>query len=242
VKVLFRAPGAPAEALRETCRVVAGRVPLWGYHSSRLVAGGCGGAVLQRAEQLAVEAASQWEDSSSPRVRLSITVSPDGEVAVDVKRRLSSLDVPGGPLASRIDVAVAPTLPQGAAKPANRAWWNEAQRRARMEGAQQAITVTPDGFIVDGGTATLWIVDAAAVFTPPSPPAVAGVARSFLMKAAAEPHIRIAEEPITWDRYLAADEAFLTNAFGGAVAIRGRGGPVLSAVQALFDAMWASAS
>jgi branched-subunit amino acid aminotransferase/4-amino-4-deoxychorismate lyase len=237
----FQAPGAPSEPLRETCRVVAGRIPLWGFHRARLVAGGCSGAVLQHAEELAIEAASQWNSEHSPRVRLSVTVSPDGEAAVDVKRRLSSLDVPGGPIAARIDVAARPTLPDGAAKPANRAWWDEAQRRAKMTGAQQAIVVTPDEHVVDGGTATVWIAEGPVLVTPPAPPAVAGVGRAFLIQAAVRPHIRIAVEPISWERFVAADEAFLTNAFGGVAPIRERGGLVLKAVQALFDEMWRSA-
>jgi branched-subunit amino acid aminotransferase/4-amino-4-deoxychorismate lyase len=238
----FHAPGAPSQPLRETCRIVTGRVPLWGFHRARLVAGGCGGATLQHVEALAIETASQWGDAESPRVRLSLTVSPDGAVAVDARRRLSSLDVPGGPIVARVDGGARPTLPPGAAKPADRAWWDEAQRRAKTAGAHQAIAVTPDELIVDGGTATVWIAEGAALCTPPSPPAVAGVARAFLMAAAVEPRIRVSVEPVSWERFTSADEAFLTNAFGGAVAIRGRGGLVFRAVQALFDEMWRSAS
>ncbi len=237
----FHAPGAPGVALRETCRIVAGRIPLWGFHRARLESGGCTGPFLEHVEEVAVETASQWDGGESPRVRLSLTVSPDGEVAVDAKRRLSSLDVPGGPIVERVDVGAPPSLPAGGSKPANRSWWDEAQRRAKMAGAQQAITVGPDDLIIDGGTASVWIVEGAAVFTPPAPPAVAGVARAFLTAAAVEPRIRIAVEPIPWERFLAADEAFLTNAFGGAVPVRERGGLVFNAVRALFDEMWRSA-
>jgi branched-subunit amino acid aminotransferase/4-amino-4-deoxychorismate lyase len=242
VSVTFRAPGAPSETLRETCRVVAGRVPLWAFHRARLAAGGCGGATLERVEELAIETASQWDSAESLRVRLSLTVSPDGEVAVDARRRLSSLDVPGGPMVARIDVAAPPQLPAGAAKPANRAWWDEAQRRARLAGTHQAIAVTRDGFIVDGGTATVWIAEGPDLSTPPAPPAVAGVARAFLMAAAVEPRIRVSIEPISWERFVEADEAFLTNAFGGAVAVRSRGGLVFNAVRELFEHMWRSAN
>lgn len=231
-------PDAPAAALRETCRVVAGRIPLWAYHRARLVSGGCRAAVLEQVEEAALAAAAEWTGSESPRVRLSLTVSPDGEVAVSAKRRLSSLDVPGGPVAVRIDVVEPPALPQGAAKPADRSWWDEAQRRATFEGGHQAIIVGPGGDIIDGGSATVWVVEGTGVFTPPSPLAVAGVARAFLVQAARDINLSISTEPVSWDRFVAADEVFLTNAFAGPVAVRGRDGMVVRTVGSLFDEMW----
>jgi branched-subunit amino acid aminotransferase/4-amino-4-deoxychorismate lyase len=234
-------PGAPKRSLRETCRVVDGRIPLWPYHRSRLAAGGCSGAVLEDAGARALEAARQWDATESPRVRLTVTVSPDARVVVDVNRRLSSLDVPGGPECVRVEVESAPDLPAGAAKPADRSWWDEAQRRARAEGGHQAVITRPGGAIIDGGTSTVWIVEGAGLFTPPAPLAVAGVARAFLIQAAPDAHIRVAVESITWNRFTQADEAFLTNAFGGVVPVRGRAGAVGRAVAALFDEMWRSA-
>jgi 4-amino-4-deoxychorismate lyase len=238
VSIPIQAPGAPLQALRETCRVVAGRIPLWPYHRARLVAGGCEGAVLEEVELAAIAAASDWNGTASPRVRLSMTVSRDGAIAVDVRRRLSSLDVPGGPVVVRVDVAEMPPLPAGAAKPADRSWWDEVQRRAAFEGGHQAIVVGTDGNVIDGGSATVWVVEGTTIVTPPSPPAVAGVARAFLMQAAPDAHVRIEVEPLSWERYVAADEAFLTNAFGAAVAIRDRGGMVFRAVDSIFEEMW----
>lgn len=194
--------------------------------------------MLDDVEQAAIAAASEWDGPSSPRVRLSVTVSRDGAIAVDTRRRLSSLDVPGGPVAVRVDVADLPPLPAGAAKPADRLWWDEAQRRAAFEGGHQAIIVGPDGQVIDGGSATVWIVEGTTVVTPPSPPAVAGVARAFLLQAAPDAHLRIEVEPLTWERFQAADEAFLTNAFGAAVAVRDREGMVFRTVDSIFDEMW----
>jgi branched-subunit amino acid aminotransferase/4-amino-4-deoxychorismate lyase len=194
--------------------------------------------VLDDVEVRALEAAAEWDDTESPRVRLSITVSDDAGVAVDVRRRLSSLDVPNGPECVRIDVATVPDLPAGAAKPADRAWWDEAQRRARLEGGHQAVIVGPDGCVIDGGSATVWIAEGPVLVTPPAPPAVAGVARAFLIQAAPDAHIRVEVGPLTWERFEQADEAFLTNAFGGVAPVRGRGGMVVRAVGALFEEMW----
>jgi branched-subunit amino acid aminotransferase/4-amino-4-deoxychorismate lyase len=234
-------PGALSRALRETCRVVDGRIPLWPYHRSRLAAGGCSETVLDDVEVRALAAAAEWDHAESPRVRLSITVSPDAAVAIDVRRRLSTLDVPGGPVCVRVDVAGAPDLPAGAAKPADRSWWDEAQRRARLEGGHQAVITGPRGRIVDGGTATVWIAEGPVLITPPAPPAVAGVARAFLIQAAPDAHIRVEVEPVTWRRFERADEVFLTNALAGAAPVRDRGGMVYRAVAQLFEEMWRAA-
>ncbi len=236
-----RAAGAPPVAVRESCRVVGGRVPLWPYHHARLRAAGCTSVTAEAAATLALQAAGEWTASASSRVRLSITVGTDGVASVDVRQRLSSLDVPGGPVAARVDVDAPPLLPPGAAKPADRSWWDEVQRRARLAGAHQGVAVRPDGVIIDGASASVWIVEGGGLITPASPPAVAGVARAFLMRAAPGANVRVAIEPVSWERFLAADEAFLTNAFGGAVAVRDRGDCVFRAVGAMFDEMWASA-
>ncbi len=165
--------------------MVSGRVPLWPYHRERLKAGGCGATLLARIDERVGDAAAEWDSSPGSRSRLTVTVSPTGDVSVGVSQRLSSLDVPGGPVAIRVDVSGPPPLPPGAAKPADRAWWDEAQRYARSVGAHQAIQVGPDGLVVDGGTATVWIAEGGLISTPPAPPAVAGVARAFLLEQAA---------------------------------------------------------
>ena len=233
-----RSKGSPPAALRETCRVVDGRIPLWPYHRARLLAGGCRDGVLDRAESLAIEAAADWGTTGSPRVRLSITIGEDGEVSLDVRRRLSSLDVVHGPIAVRVAAREVPDLPPGAAKPADRGWWDAAQSQARLEGGHQAVIVGPGDEVIDGGTATVWIAEGPRLVTPPSPPAVAGVARAFLMRQAPTIGLHIDVEPISWRRFEVADEAMLTNAFGGVVAVRKRGRYVFEAVSALFDEMW----
>ncbi len=228
----------PAVALRETCRVVAGRVPLWPYHRQRLTAGGCGSVLLDDADVRVKAAAAEWSAAPGSRARLTATVSPRGEVGVSVKQKLSSLDVPGGPVPVRVDVSELPALPRGAAKPAEREWWDEAQRQATAQGGHQAVLVGPDGAIVDGGTASVWVVEGARLVTPPAPPAVAGVARAFLLASADTALFEITVEPVSWERFEAADEAFATNAFGGPVAFRDRGGPTLERVTELFARVW----
>jgi para-aminobenzoate synthetase / 4-amino-4-deoxychorismate lyase len=230
--------GTPDVPLRETCRLTSGRVPLWPYHRRRLASGGCGEALLQAADQLVAREASGWGGPDSSRLRLTLVVSPDARVDASVQRRLSSLDVPGGPVVVFVEAEGDPPLPSCAAKPADRSWWDEAQRRARALGAHQALIVSRDGFVLDGGTASVWAVIDGVLVTPPAPGAVAGVARAFLLDALARGGAPARVEPLEADAATTADELFLTNAFGGAVAVRGRGGPVFEQVAARFAEMW----
>lgn len=228
----------PAIALKETCRVAHGRVPLWPYHRERLRAGGCGEELLARVERIALMAAAESPEAETPRARLTVVVEPDGTVRADVARRLSTLDVPRGPVVARVDVGDGPAPPATPGKPADRSWWDAAHRAARAQRAHQAVLVGAADAVLDGSTACVWIVEDGVAITPPSPPAMPSVSRAFVMAAAERGEISARVEPVTWERFEAADEAFLTNAFGGAVNVRGRGGPVSAAVAQLFARAW----
>lgn len=230
----------PAVTLRETCRVVSGRVPLWPYHRRRLASGGCGEVMLMAADDLVALHAARNPAAPSSRIRLTLLAVLEGSLVVDVKRRLSSLDVPGGPVAVPVaaDPVEPPPLTESAAKPADRSWWDECQLRARARGGDQAIIVAPDGTVIDGGTASVWIVEDGVISTPRAPFAVAGVARAFLLNELGEAGAPVRIDSFTWERFVAADEAFLTNAFGGCVPVRGRGGPVFEAAAAEFARVW----
>lgn len=234
-------PGGPAVALRETCRLVDGRVPLWPYHCARLASGGCGPKTLDAAQEALEKAAAEWAGPASSRLRLTVVVEPSGAARAVVQRRLSSLDVPGGPRAVPVEVDEGPPLPRGAAKPADRRWWDDTQRRARAAGGDQALIVR-DGFVLDGGTASVWAVRGGAVVTPPAPQAVAGVARAFLRAALADAGVSTRVEPLALEDALGADELFCTNAFAGAVALRDQGpGPVTRLAMAAFARLWGGA-
>jgi branched-subunit amino acid aminotransferase/4-amino-4-deoxychorismate lyase len=229
--------GAPDVLLRETCRLVSGRVPLWPYHRRRLASGGCGEDVLRTVDALVEREATGWSGPRSSRLRLTVVATPDGRADVRVQRRLSSLDVPGGPVAAPVEVEGPPPLPAGAAKPADRSWWDAAQLRARSLSADQAVVVH-DGRVLDGGTATVWVVADGVLFTPPAPDAVAGVARAFVLDGCGRAGLSVCVGRVDARMLDDADELFLTNAFAGAVAVRGRGGPVCDAVGAEFTRVW----
>ena len=229
----------PPMPLRETCRLVEGRLPLWTYHRARLARGGCGSELLAEADRVVAEAAGSWTGKASSRLRLTLVVTPDGIAEATVQQRLSSLDVPNGPETAFVEVGEPPWLPPGAAKPADRSWWDDTQRRARWAGGHQAIVVC-GGNVVDGGTASVWAVIAGVAVTPPAPDAVAGVARAFLLDALERVGVPTRVGPLSAREFEHAGEAFLTNAFGGAVAVRDRGGPVFERVAAVFAELWRS--
>lgn len=238
------AESTPPVALRETCRVVPHghgglerRVPLWPLHAARLRSGGCGEEVVARAAACALEAIEAYTGPASSRLRLTVSVSSGGAVSCEVDRRLSSLDVPGGPVLAPVEVAAPPPLPPAAAKPADRSWWDDAMREAKAAGGHQAVLLDAEGLVLDGGTATLWAVIDGTLVTPLSPPAIAGVARRFVLDRASALGLRAQVRPLAWSEVEAAEEVFLTNAYAGAVAARGRGGDVYAAVATSFDAL-----
>jgi branched-subunit amino acid aminotransferase/4-amino-4-deoxychorismate lyase len=239
------ADATPAVALKETCRATRGAVPLWPWHRARLAAGGCGEALLAQADVAVAQAAADWATAPTRRARLTLVVAPDGSLSVAIAQRLSSLDVPSGPVVARVDLrelplpAVTPPLPDPPAKPADRSWWDAAHRAAKARGAHQAVLVDDAGDVVDGSTAAVWIAEDDVLVTPLSPPAIPSVSVAFVCARAAESGLAVRVEPISWERFGAADEAFLTNAFGGAVPVRGRGGALFERVAELFSGVWA---
>ena len=212
-------------------------VPLWPYHHARLAGGGCAEALLVAVDARVAEAASAWADAPTHRARLTVVVSPDGEIAVDIAQRLSSLDVVGGIVPVRINAEEAPPLPVALAKPADRSWWDAAQRAAEVAGGHQAVIVMPDGLVADGSTSCIWIAEAGELVSPPTPHAVASVSRAFVLANAGSAGLRARIEPLSWERFSAAEEAFFSNAFGGVAPVRGRGA-VFSAVRELFADVW----
>lgn len=212
----------PAVGLREMMLVVDGSVPFLDYHLARLARGGCGPSVLAR-----VRGAVAAAETRPGCRRLGVSVSPSGAVSTELVSAPSSLDIAGGVRIGCVEVSAPPALPLGCAKPLDRTPWDRALAEARTAGADQAVLITSDGHIVDGTTATLWVVFGQRLETPPSPPAVAGVAREVVFDIARRLGLEVEEAPLTVLDLDQADEVFLTNAIAGPVAVRGRSGPVV---------------
>jgi para-aminobenzoate synthetase/4-amino-4-deoxychorismate lyase len=217
---------APDQALRETMRVTWGLAPLLDRHLARLASGGAGPSALARV-RAAVAKQLASSEAQCESCRLGITLTPDGEVASGITHEPSSLEVEGGPVALPVEVAEPPELPVNAAKPASRRFWDRAHRVAARAGAHQAILHLPDGTLVDGSTANVWLVTAAGeLLTPLAPPAVSGVCRQLVFDVADEIGIAASERTVTLADYKDAAEVWLSNAVGGFVPVRDRKGPV----------------
>ncbi len=152
--------------------------------------------------------------------------------------RPSVLAVEGGPLVVPVHVQAPAILPSGAAKPEDRGFWNDAHARAVQNGGDQAVLFDDDGWVIDGSTASVWAAIDGKIATPPAPPAVAGVARGWLLDNARDLGLEVEERPIRLSELDGAEEVFLTSALGGAVAASGRGGPRSAAISAAFRALW----
>lgn len=242
--------GTPEAALRETMRVAGASVPLLDRHLARLAAGGAGPTLLAKVraavgEELVglsrcerTDVAGGGDSAEGAGGRLSVTVTREGEVVAGLSREPSSLAVEGVRVAA-VEVAEASELPSGAAKPAARHNWDKAHRAARLAGADQALLHLPDGTLVDGSTATLWLVRDGVLMTPPSPPAVAGVARELIFDVADAAGIPAEERRLNLPDLDSADEVWLSNAYGGMVPVHGRGGTIGEAVAEATEASWA---
>ncbi|MHB1323763.1 MAG: aminotransferase class IV [Coriobacteriia bacterium] len=225
------------EALRETIRVQDGRVPLLTGHLARLSAGGCDDDTIARVRAAAEAAASTWERSYG---RMTVQVSTDGAVMVEISDRPSVIDVPGGPRIAFVTAPV-PHLPPGAAKPADRGQWDRAFEKVCGE-ADVAVLVASAGGVIDTSHATLWVRRGGSLLTPPSPPALAGVSRGVVFELAPALGYEVIEASLTPAEVDSADEVVLTTAVAGARGVRGRGGEAASALEAAFDRLFADGS
>lgn len=217
-------------ALRETIRVQDGRIPLLERHLARLRAGGCDDRTLETARSLAVTTASDWPASYG---RMRLLVDRAAAVSVEITADPSTIQVPGGPIAALVETDT-PRLPPGAAKPADRSFWDVALHQAQESGAHVAVLVDHDGHLVDGSQATLWLVIDGELHTPPSPPALAGVSRGVVFDLAARLGFPARERALTPQDFEQAEEVFFTTAVAGAVPERGRGGPLAAAIASAF--------
>ena len=228
--------GVPDVALRETCRVVDGAVPLLPRHLARLAAGGCGPTILARVRECIKDAINSQRLLPG---RLAVTVDPAGDVRAEPSNMPSSLDVADGVSIAPV-VSETPTLPRGAAKPAARAPWDRAQREAARQGADQALLVDTDGRVIDGVTASVWVRVGTRLLTPPAPPAVDGIARGVVFDHAAQCGYEAVECALSLGDLKTADEVFMSNALAGVVPVRGRSGRAVSVLGDVFLTLFAA--
>ncbi|WP_310496290.1 aminotransferase class IV [Sandarakinorhabdus sp.] len=121
-----------------------------------------------------------------------------------------------------------------------------AKQDARNAGAFEAWMVAEDGTVREGGSTNAWIVRGGTVFTHPlSRHILPGIARSALLRLAADVQVRVVEEAFDLETARSADEAFLTSTtspilpvvrIDGVAVGDGKPGPVTAR---LAGAIWA---
>jgi len=232
----------------ETVGVRGGKAFLLGAHALRLVAS------LSRAG---------WPCPWHPR-----TVFRWGSLAVGVAGRnegvLRLIASPHGPTlfawvdeaAGRDDGAARAGGLRATVRPAPRApgsplaglktlsWADHARirDRARAEGFDEVLLAAPDGALLEGTGANLFLVENHGLVTPPAGEDVLpGVTRSLVSCLAPGLSLPLTIEPVSLPRLLSAGEAFLTNTLIGVAALvevngcpigDGRPGPVTSRLRA----------
>lgn len=118
-----------------------------------------------------------------------------------------------------------------------------AKTEARRGGAYEALFVGPDGFITEGASTTVWMVDEEGrlITRSLSPAILPGVTRRVMLEIAQIYQITVVERAFTAAEAKAAREVFLTSATGAAVPIitldgteigGGKPGPVALKLQA----------
>jgi len=224
--------------LRETIRVQDGRMPLLGMHLERLSAGGCDETTVEAAAAEALKAVKAWPHAYG---RMALHVAVDGRVWAEITSASSMIDVAGGPRIAFVATDV-PQLPPGGAKPEDRSFWDRALELARLDGADVAVLVSPEGSVFDTSHATLWVRRDDRLLTPPSPPALAGVSRRAVFGIAPSLGFSAEEYPLAVSDVQSAEEVILTTAVAGAIAVRGRGGRVAGILRAHFERLFAGAA
>lgn len=119
-----------------------------------------------------------------------------------------------------------------------------AKARAQREGFDEILLVDEDGFVAEGPTTNVFVVDDAGILlTPPEKKVLRGVTRQSILELAKADGLQVRETAILPDQLFAAAEVFLTGTTAGVLPIEsvdGRAigehcpGPVASALQKHF--------
>lgn len=102
--------------------------------------------------------------------------------------------------------------PIGRHKTTSRLAWDLAREEARAAGVDEALLVSPDGYVLEGAASNLFVVVDGEVRTPPlSSGVLPGVTRAIVLALCAELEIPARELALLPDSVRLAGEAFLTN-------------------------------
>jgi para-aminobenzoate synthetase/4-amino-4-deoxychorismate lyase len=204
----------PELGVFETLLVVDG-VPIeWEWHRERLA----GSTRALYGKDLGKEPAPPAPPALDPgpgRRRVRVTVRPEGRRLVTLVEAapLGTADEPG--LAAPT-VALAPVRSHaglGCHKWRDRRWLEQVASGPGTE----PLLIDAGGLVLEAGRANVFLVEAGRLVTPPLDGRILpGVTRRRLCRLAS-----VAEEPITLERLLRADEVFLTGSLRGVEPVLG---------------------
>jgi branched-chain amino acid aminotransferase len=222
------------DGLFETLRVCDGRIPLWNYHSHRIISGLHQlGFDLPRhftASSLEASVLSLYrknKHSGHARIRLSVFRGNGGLFDPETNRPqviIQSWEI-APPTRELTDNGLHLALYREGVKPCdslanlkshNYLLYSVAARFAKTEKCHEALVLNHHGRVSDACTANIFWVRNQKLYTPPlSEGPVAGVLRRYLLDQAGSLGIPIQEEPLDLFYLDTADEILLTNAVQG---------------------------
>lgn len=97
----------------------------------------------------------------------------------------------------------------------------QALRQAQAQGAEEAVLLNLDGFVAEGASTNVFMVEGGAVRTPPlSAGILPGITRQVVIELAAAAGLPLTEENLKLEDLLGADEAFLSSTTREVMPIR----------------------
>jgi branched-chain amino acid aminotransferase len=220
------------DGLFESLRVGAGGAYLLDRHLDRLYAGAreLGFADMPSPEVLARRVGETLDRAALQDAYLRITVSrgpsavPPAPSSGAPTVVIAALPLPP-PLRPEAGAGVAvsligPPAERGPkAKSTSRQAAVLALRQAQRAGAVEGVYVSSDGRVLEGTTANVFAVCEGALLTPPAEDCLLGITRGRLIELARGDGLQVREQPLTVERLLGAQEAWLSNAVQGLRAI-----------------------
>lgn len=95
-----------------------------------------------------------------------------------------------------------------------------AKQEAVRNGKDEAIMLTPEGYIAEGSGENLFVVRDGTLYTPPKADVLEGITMNTVKKIAEDRGYEIKEEKMTRDQLIKADEAFFTGTAAEVTPIR----------------------
>ena len=118
-----------------------------------------------------------------------------------------------------------------------------ALQEAMQCGADEALLLDTEGFVMEGSGENIFIVRDGVLYTPDLTSALDGITRNTIMQLAKDHEIDVVEKRITRDEVYIADEAFFTGTAAEVTPIRilddreigsGKRGPITEKLQTLY--------